>query len=175
MKIAAFSTLIVGLLLLSLNAEEAYAASSSMIVPISNTVAVPLGDDSADEVPINGKFHVVVGSSLSHPGDLLIHANLANVTGVGSQSGSTYHAVGSTSIIQHNTTTSPSFTFYFKLIKFPPSPCLDSSSCSSGNTASLFPLAIDFSVRQGGDFGIWSTTISCIGVAYPPSPCIESN
>ena len=171
MRIAAFSTLIVGLLLLLLNTEEAYAASYSMIVPISNTIVVPLGNEITDSVSLNGKFHVVVGSSLSHPGDLLIHANLAGVTGVGSPSGSMYHAVGTTSIIQHNTTTSPSFTFYFNLVKFPPSPCLDSSSCSSDNTASLFSLAIDFSVQQT-DYGP-STSISCIDIAYPPSPCSD--
>ena len=56
-------------------------------------------------------------------------------------------------------------------VKFPPSPCLDSSSCSSDNTASLFPLAIDFSVQQT-DYG-HSTSISCIGIAYPPSPCSD--
>lgn len=174
MKISAFSTLILGLFLLTLNTEEANAASSSMIVPINAPVTVPLGDGSNDEVTLNGKFHVVVGTSPSNSGSLLIHANLADVTSVISSSGSTYNAVGSTTIVQH-TSASHSFTFYFKLIKFPPSPCLDSSSCNSENTASLFPLAIDFSVQQGGDFGIWSTTISCIGVAYPPSPCIESN
>lgn len=169
MKIAAFSALIVGLLLLSLNAEEAYAASSSIMVPINDTVvAVPLGDDSTDEVPLYGKFHVVVGSSLSNPGNQYLHANLAAVNGVGSSSGSTYHAVGSTSILE-STADSSSFTFYFNLVKFPPSPCLDSSSCGSDNIASIFPLAIEFSVQET-DFGP-SASISCIGVAYPPSPC----
>lgn len=175
MKIAALSTLIVGLLLFSLNAEEAYAASSSTIVPISGTVAVPLGNDSTDEVTLNGQFHVVVGTSSTNSGDLRIHANLADVTGVGSSSGSTYSATGSTSIILHNlenTIVPPSFTFEFNLIKFPPSPCLDGSSCSSGNTASLFPLEVTFSVQET-ELGYWSTTISCI--AYPPSPCLDSS
>ncbi|MEJ2552802.1 MAG: hypothetical protein P8079_02020 [Gammaproteobacteria bacterium] len=173
MKIAAFSTLIVGLLLLSVNAEQAYAASSSMILPISGTVAVPLGDDSTDEVSLNGKFHVVVGTSSSNSGDLLIHANLADVTGVGSSSGSTYNATGSTTIVLHNlenTIVPPSFTFDFNLIKYPPSPCVDGNSCSSGNTASLFPLKVAFSVQQS-ELGFWVTRVCSIASSYPPSPC----
>ena len=172
MKIVALSALIVGLLLLSLNAEQAYAGSSSIIVPLSRPISVPLADSTYDEVTLNGEFHVVVGTSSSNSGDLLIHANLANVQGVGS-SGSTYRAVGSTSIVEHDleNTIGRSFTFYFELIKFPPSPCLDSSSCSSDNTASLFPLGVAFSVQET-ELGYWSATISC--VAYPPSPCLGS-
>lgn len=172
MKIAALSTLIVGFLLLSLNAEQAYAGSSSIILPLSGTVYVPLPDSSdTDAVALSGKFHIVVGTSASNSGDLLIHANLADVQGVGS-SGSTYRAVGSTSIVEHDIGNSPpTFTFYFKLIKFPPSPCLDTSSCSSDNTASLFPLGVAFSVQET-ELGYWSATIDC--VAYPPSPCLGS-
>lgn len=172
MKTTVLSTLIAGLLLFSLNAVQAYAASSSMIVPFSGTVFVPLAD-STDTVTLNGKFHVVVGTSPSNSGDLRIHANLADVTGVGS-SGTTYGAVGSTSLVLHdleNTIVPPSFTFDFNLIKYPPSPCLDTSSCNSDNTAQLFPLEVTFSVRQT-ELGYWSTTISC--VAYPPSPCLDT-
>ena len=168
MKIAALSTLLIGLSLLSLSAEEAYAGSSSSTVPLIGTVTVPLADSTTDteNVTLNGKFHVVVGTSTS--GDLRIHANLADVTGFGSQSGSTYRGVGSTSIVLHNLVELPSFTFDFKLIKFPPSPCLDSTSCSSDNTASVFPLEVTFSLQES-ELGFWQPAISC--VAYPPSPC----
>ena len=173
MKTAAYSALIVGLLLLTLNGGEAYAASSSMIVPISGTVFV----DSTDQVTLNGKFHVVVGTSASNPGDLLIHANLADVTGADSLGESTYTATGSTSIVLHNlqnTIVPPSFTFDFNLFQYPPSPCLDDGSCSSGNAASLYPLKVRFSVRQS-ELGFWVTDVCGIASYFPPSPCLDSS
>jgi hypothetical protein len=145
------------------------------MIPISGVVSVPYAD-STESVMLNGKFHVVVGTSSSSSGNLHVHANLADVTGVGSSSGSRFGAVGSTSIVLHNledTIVPPSFTFDFNLIKFPPSPCLDSSSCSSGNAATMYPLKIAFSVRQT-ELGFWTTMVSCIA-SYPPSPCLDAD
>ena len=171
MKIAALSPLIIGLLLVSLNAEEAYASSSSSTVPLIGTVKAPLADSTTEDVALNGKFHVVVGTSSS--GDLRIHANLADVTGFGSQSGSTYRGVGSTSFVLHNLGELPSFTFDFNLIRVPPNPCLDSTAGGSDNAASVFPLEVTFSVRES-ELGFWVPTISCVA-SYPPSPCLSGD
>jgi hypothetical protein len=174
MKTITFFILLAGSLLLSFGAEQAYAASSSMMIPISGAVSVPYAD-STESVTLSGKFHVVVGTSSSRSGNLHVHANLADVTGVGSSSGSRFGAVGSTSIVLHNlkdTIIPPSFTFDFNLIKYPPSPCVDSGSCSAGNTATMFPLKITFSVRRT-ELGFWTARVSCIA-SYPPSPCLDA-
>ena len=132
-------------------AQAVLQRTSTLQVPLSGTVLVPLNDGSFDSVSLSGRANVVTTVPLSdippdHIRPVRIHVNLDHVSGVGSITKKEYSATGT------NRVTFPAFPskpiiFGFDLqfpaepllLVFPPSP--------------IMPLDINFNFTFNPDTG----------------------
>jgi len=93
-----FPVLLSVALWIALPAQGAQPVTTSLRVPLSGTVFVPLSDGSFDTVALTGEVHVVTQvrpNDPAHPPDpVRIHVNLDQVSGVGDVSLLLYVATG---------------------------------------------------------------------------------
>lgn len=86
--------LLAAILLVVAPARGAQPVTTSLQVPLSGTVFVPLSDGSFDAVALAGRVHVVTQAPAWPSGPIRIHVNLDRVSGVGDISKRRYVATG---------------------------------------------------------------------------------